>query len=151
MDQHIQFQKGRYSVPHTLPKGTVVQVIQCDTSVYIYHQLDFIAAHPRVNPNCFSTISEHLPMDNSRLRYLLKRIKTIGPKAEEWALELVSRKPYPQHGFRTLLGLLQLAKKYTPTTVESACQYSLAAQNFSYKGLHTWLKKNQAKQPSLFN
>ncbi len=50
MDQHIQFKKGRYSVPHTLPKKTVVQVIECDTSVCIYHQLELIAAHPRVNP-----------------------------------------------------------------------------------------------------
>ncbi len=89
-------------------------------------------------------------MDNSRLRYLLGRIKTIGPEAEEWALELVSRKQYPQHAFRTFLGVLQLAKKYTPATVESACKHSLAAQNLSYKGLHTWLKKNHAKQPPLF-
>ena len=47
---------------------------------------------------------------------------------------------HPEQAYRSCLGVLSLAKRYTPARLEAACARANAAGILSYKGVHNILK-----------
>jgi transposase len=55
-------------------------------------------------------------------------------------------RPHPEHGYRACLGLLNLAKRYTPQRLEAACEQALAIRSPTYRSIASILKKGLDRQ-----
>jgi len=64
----------------------------------------------------------------------------IGPHTEKLVEAIMTSKPHPEQGYRSCLGIIRLAKRYTPERVEAACARSLAIKSYSYKSVNSILK-----------
>ena len=51
----------------------------------------------------------------------------------------MASRPHPEQGFRSALGVMRLAKKYSPERLEAACERALALNSFSYKSVESML------------
>ena len=60
----------------------------------------------------------------------------MGPHTAQLIAAVLASRLHPQQAYRTCLGILGLAKRYTAARLEAACRYALPAGIHSYKGLH---------------
>ena len=56
-------------------------------------------------------------------------------------------RPHPEQGFRSALGVMRLAKKYSPERLEAACERALALRSLSYKSVESMLKHGLDQRP----
>lgn len=49
----------------------------------------------------------------------------VGPSTQAFVTQLLQRFRHPEHGYRSCLGLLGLAKRYGPARLEAACTIAL--------------------------
>ena len=73
--------------------------------------------------------------------------KEIGPCTLEVVKRQLTNRPHPEHGYRACLGLLNLAKRFTPTRLENACERALKLGSPSYRSIRSILDKGLDKQP----
>jgi transposase len=71
----------------------------------------------------------------------------IGPQTGELISRALDARRHPQQAYRTCLGVLGLAKRYSPERLEAACQRANRAGIKSYKGVHNILKNQLDQQP----
>jgi transposase len=62
---------------------------------------------------------------------------------------ILESKPHPEMGYRACLGILSLAKTYTPTRLEAASQRALLLSACSYQSLKSILKRSLDQQTVL--
>jgi transposase len=62
-----------------------------------------------------------------------------------WQLE---KRPHPEQGYRACLGLMRLARKYTPERLEGACTRALAIRSPTYPSVDNILKNGLDRQPA---
>ncbi len=78
-------------------------------------------------------------------------LSALGPGNRRADGELISRaldaRRHPEQAYRTCLGLLGLAKRYSPERLEAACQRANTAGICSYKGVHNILKNKLDQLP----
>jgi hypothetical protein len=72
---------------------------------------------------------------NADSDFFLREAAKIGPHAAAYMTAVLRLRPFPQQAFRTCLGILDLAHKYLPIHLETACQRLLPAQLLTYKDL----------------
>jgi transposase len=53
---------------------------------------------------------------------------------------IIESRRHPEHGYRSCLGILRLAKRYGPERLEVACGRALAVNALSYKHVESTLK-----------
>ena len=58
----------------------------------------------------------------------------------------MENRKHPEQGFRACLGIMRLAKQYSPERVEAACCRALHLKAYSYKSVESILKTNLDKQ-----
>jgi len=58
----------------------------------------------------------------------------------------MERRKHPEQGFRACLGIMRLAKRYSPERLEAACGRALALNAYSYRSVESILKSNLDKQ-----
>ncbi len=145
IDYHISFEKHFYSVPYTLI-GKEVMVRATEKTVEIFSNRTRVASHPRsaAKGRC-STHSVHMPSEHQFYsQWSPKRFLKWAAKIGEETTELISRvldaRKHPEQAYRSSLGILNLAKKYSPQRLEAASKRANAAGIRSYKGLNNILK-----------
>jgi len=141
IDYHVEFDKHFYSVPFTLIHQEVdLRVTEHTVEIFSHQQRQ--AVHPRsALPGRFTTQVAHMPPAHQacsewspeRFQHWAEQVGTH--TAQLIGLVLTAR-VHPQQAYRTCLGILGLAKRYTSTRLEAACHYALSAEIQSYKGLH---------------
>jgi transposase len=62
---------------------------------------------------------------------------------------ILASKPHPEMGYRACLGILSLARTYTPARVEAASERALRLGACSYQSLKSILKRSLDQQPML--
>ena len=72
--------------------------------------------------------------------FFLREAAKIGPQTAAFMTAVLRSRPFPQQAFRTCLGILDLARKYLPVHLETACQHLLAAHLLTYKDLKSELE-----------
>ena len=72
--------------------------------------------------------------------YGLNWAKTIGPSVAEVVETILASRAYPEQGYRSCLGILRLAKRYSPQRLEAASKRAIAIRGFSYKSIESILK-----------
>jgi hypothetical protein len=105
-----------------------------------------VALHPLSNVlGRFSTCPEHMPSQhrfvlNTDSDWLLREAARIGPQTTAYMSAVLRSRPYPQQAFRTCLGILNLACKHPPTSLEVACQHLLPSHLLTYQDLKSELE-----------
>jgi transposase len=139
-----------------------VDVRLTQTTVEVLFKNQRVASHARsYQKGKFSTLNEHL--SKSHQAYLewtpsrmIRWAAKHGPHTEQLITHILETKLHPHHGFRSCLGILRLAKSYSPERLEAACAFALHIKGYSYKSVESILKtgldrKNlfleQTKQP----
>ncbi len=152
IDYHVEFDRHFYSVPYPLV-GQRVDVRATATMVEIFHRSRRVASHLRSRVRGrFTTDAAHRPEAHRRYlewtpSRLIRWAEKIGPETAAVVAEVLRRKPHPEQGFRSCLGILRLASRYTAARLELACRRARAIAAPSYRSVESILKNNLESQP----
>ena len=130
IDYHVEVDAHRYSVPHTLV-GLVLEARITDALVEVLHRGQRVACHVRsTRRGGFTTLDEHMPVAHrAHKQWTPERLihwgSSIGVNTGQFVAQLLGRFRHPEHGYRSCLGLLSLAKRYGPQRLEAACTLAL--------------------------
>lgn len=152
IDYHVELNKHRYSVPFRYV-GESVELRFTSTTVEVFRAGERIASHlRRDNPGGYSTVDEHMPaMHRAHARWTPERLlawgETLGPQTRVLVEELFARRAHPEMGYRAVLGLMSLSKKYGKTRLESASARAVSAGAYSYRSVKLILENGLDSQP----
>lgn len=123
IDYHIAFDANYYSVPYNLVQE-LIEVRSTPTTVEIFHKGQRVASHLRARGHGNAvTIHEHRPRSHqAHLEWTPSRMvhwsASIGPHTARLFERILADKPHPEMGYRSCLGIIRLAEKYSPARME---------------------------------
>lgn len=138
VDYHVEIEGHRYSVPHPLV-GQQLDARITAHAIEIVHRGARVAVHLRSRQKGgFTTVDEHMPAAHRAHREwtpqrLIDWGLTIGINTGALIEQLLARYKHPEHGYRSALGLLALAKRHGRTRLETACAMALSLQAYHYR------------------
>jgi transposase len=130
IDQHIEFEGHRYSVPQSLV-GQVLEARVTARTVELLHRGRRVASHLRcAHKGGFTTVAEHLSAAHrAHMQWTPERLihwgNSIGVATGALVTRLLETRKHPEHGYRACLGLLGLAKRFNRSRLEAACALAL--------------------------
>ncbi len=139
IDYHVEFDRHFYSVPYRLI-GQEVFLRASENTLEIFHKHQRVASHPRSRvPGRYSTLADHMPPAHRFYgewspERLLRWAQQIGPQTRQLIEAILGSRLHPQQAYRSCLGILGLAKRYSPERLEAACARALPAGIRSYRG-----------------
>jgi transposase len=140
IDYHVEFEKHYYSVPHKLIHEKVY-IRATESTIEVFFKNRRVASHRRVNsPGRHTTVAEHMPPSHQKYQEwspdrFITWAHTIGPHTAQLVQAMFDSRKHPQQAYRSCMGILRLAKRYSDERLEAACQRALAAGIHSYKGV----------------
>ena len=152
IDYHIEVLGHYYSVPFHL-KSQKVDVRVTSRVVEIMHQGIRIATHVRnERKGRHTTESSHMPKAHQAHQEwtpsrLIQWAKTIGPHCASAVEHIINSRKHPEQGYRSCLGIMRLAKSYTPDRVENACHRALILEVCSYQSIKSILNTGKDYEP----
>jgi transposase len=138
IDYHVEVDGNYYSVAYQLIHEKV-ETRSTPSAVEIYYKGRRIASHPRLQtPGDFSTLPEHMPRSHrEHLEWSPSRLinwaKKLGPATGRLVGEILQRRPHPEQGYRSCLGILSLGRRYEQQRLESACARAEQLNSYSYR------------------
>lgn len=154
IDYHVEVDRHYYSVPYQLV-GQQLDARFTSTTVEIFHAGKRIASHLRsFVAYHHTTIREHMPKSHqAHLEWTPSRLihwgESVGAATAQVIRTVLESKPHPEMGYRACLGIMRLAKTYTPARLEAASQRALQLQACSYQSLKSILKRSLDRQTVL--
>jgi len=152
LDSHIEVAGHYYSVPYQLLRQEL-DVRLTSFTVEVFHQQQRVACHPRSERRGgHTTLAAHLPSHHraqqewSPGRFLNWALE-IGPATRDLVRQLLSSRPHPEMAYRSCLGLLSLARRFSPARLENACQRALALGAVTLRSTRSILEKGLDAQP----
>jgi transposase len=148
IDYHVEVDRHRYSVPHALV-GQVMEARITAAVVEILHRGQRVASHVlNSREGGFTTIADHMPAAHrAQMEWTPQRLihwgQTIGPATAEAVTRLMAQNRHPEHGYRSCLGLLSLAKRYGKPRLEAGCMLALQIGACQYRHVSDILKNNR--------
>lgn len=154
VDYHVELLGHYYSVPYALIQKEIdlrfnAKRVEC------WYQGKQIALHARsFHKGNHSTLPEHMPkahrkhMEWTPGRFL-NWAADIGKSTTELVQHLLTHKPHPEHGYRSCLGLLRLAKSVGTIRLEKACARALMLGTKTRRSVQSILDKQLEDQPLL--
>jgi transposase len=92
-------------------------------------------------------------MPKSHRRYLewtpsriIRWAGQVGPRTQELLGAIMEHRRHPEQGFRSCLGIMRLAKRYSCERLEAACARALVVKAYSYKSVESILKQGLDRQ-----
>jgi transposase len=152
IDYHITIERHNYSVPYRFARKKVdVRFTAMTVEVFLNNKR--IASHLRSRElGGYTTLDEHMPESHKRyLEWTPSRIinwaAATGPSTAELVKQILQRRPHPEQGFRSCLGIISLGRKFGATRVEAAAKRALAIRSYSYMSVKSILEKNLDSKP----
>lgn len=151
LDYHIEVERTYYSVPYKLI-GKTVDVRLSAHMLEIFYCQKLVAAHARsVKRGHFTTAADHRPerhvavieLTHERLK---ERALTVGPATCEVMEHQRLRRRHPEEALRANLGILRLARDFTPEALEAAAQRALVLKVYSYRALRSLIQTTVSEQ-----
>jgi len=152
IDYHVEVAGHFYSVPHRLVReqldvrytATVVECFHCSKRV-ASHQRSFVVGK-------HTTLVEHMPKAHREFaewtpQRIISWAGETGSATAQVVEVILSRKTYPEQGFRSCLGIISLAKRYTKERLEAACKRALSIKGVNYRSIKSILENNLDQKP----
>ncbi len=145
IDYHVEVDHHYYSVPYRL-RAEVVDARITATTVELLFKGKRVASHPRSLVRArYTTDPSHMPEAHKRyLQWTPSRIvrwaEKTGPSTTSLVKEIMERRPHPEQGFRSCMGIMRLGRHYGQERLEAACERALALKAYSYKSVESILK-----------
>lgn len=150
---HISVEGMQYSVPYEYIKRKV-DVRVTDSTIEIFYSQNRIASHRRLygRKGQYSTVTSHMPEDHQ------KYLEWNGERFRQWAMHignntksvvdaLLTSHRVEQQAYRSCMGLLKLADRYSAERLEAACTKALSyTASPSYKSIKNILAAGQDKK-----
>lgn len=152
IDYHVAFDHHFYSVPYQLIKQQL-ELRATATTIEIFRGHRRVASHRReYGQRRYITDPEHRPASHrAHLEWTPERLivwaGAIGEPVAEVASSILESRPHPEHGYRAVLGLTRLARRYGNERVAAACARALVKRTISYTSINSILKNNLDRQP----
>ena len=143
---HIAVDKMYYSVHYQYIKNKV-DVRITDTTVEIFYNNNRIASHRRLHGRSgrYPTVTEHMPQEHQKyLEWNGDRFRkwadSIGINTSKVVDAILTSGMVEQQSYRSCMGLLKLAEKYSPEKLEQVCAQALSySAKPSYKSIKNLL------------
>jgi transposase len=151
---HVQFDKHFYSVPYHLASQHV-DIYQVGATIEIYHDNIHVCRHQVGSANFgYTTATAHMPSTHAFVKgwtkeWFIAQASAFGPATAEAATQIMRNREHIQQGFNAIMGLLRLAKVYSPQRLEQACQRATYFKSATFKAIKTILEQNLDKQAFL--
>ena len=133
IDYHVEFDGRYYSVPFQLRK-LPVELRATVNVIELFHQGQRVASHRRSyghkgvpvtarehRPKCHEDYGEWPP------ERLTNWASEFGPNVYEVVRRKLAEYPYPEMGYRAVLGILRCAQKHGADQMDAACQRALTS------------------------
>jgi transposase len=152
IDYHIEVEGHYYSVPHSLVRREIEVRVTAST-VEIFHRGARVASHMRCRlRGSHTTVVEHMPKAHrAHLEWTPGRFLTwaseIGPSTRDKVRHLLFRKPHPEQGYRSCLGLLSLSRRYGLERLEKAAERALLLGSPTRRSVDSILKQGVDRLP----
>jgi transposase len=156
LDYHLEVDGHYYSVPYQHARAQV-DVRLTHNTVEVYLKGKRIAAHRKV-PEAIqyrgrhTTVTEHMPKAHQRHaewtpQRLILWAQKIGEHTAKVFEEIMARRPHPEQGFRSCLGIMRLGKSYGNERLEAACKRACHFRAFSHQSVQSILQKRLDTEP----
>jgi len=128
-----------------------VRIRAFESLIAIFHKGQEVIVLPRSQAQGrFSTRPEHMPANHqfvSRMGadWFLKESEKIGPNTSAYFSALLKSRQYPQHAYRSRLGILDLARHYALPQLKTARLVLLTANLLSLRDLKPELQRLAAQ------
>ena len=145
IDYHVEVQGFFYSVPHALVREQVDTRATART-IEVFHRGKRVAAHlRRYGGPRHGTQPEHMPSAHRRYaewtpERFHRQARDIGPNTEALILAVLARRPHPEQGFRTCVGVLRLFRGLDAARVERVSLRAVEIGALSYASVASILK-----------
>ena len=152
IDYHVEIDRHYYSAPYMLLHREV-DVRYTAMTVEIFHRGQRVASHIRSSrPGSHTTNEAHRPKSHQRyLEWTPQRLvhwaSTIGPSTASLVDTILQSRTHPEQGFRSCLGILRLAKSFSPDRLEAASARAIKLQACSYQSVKSILNTGLDRQP----
>jgi transposase len=144
IDYHIELDRHYYSVPYQLT-GKRIDVRATATMIECFFKGRRVASHQRSRlRGRHTTDPAHRPASHRRYAEwtpsrMIRWAETIGAETGAVVRHVLETKPHPEQGFRSCLGIIRLADKYSKGRVEAACRRARRIGSPSYKSVRSIL------------
>ncbi|MDD2201354.1 MAG: IS21 family transposase [Firmicutes bacterium] len=152
IDYHISVDHNLYSVPYTLV-GHELDVRLTGSTVEVFSRGQRVAIHQRaIGRGQVATEPSHRPVSHQKhLEWTPERMirwaESVGPNTGKLVKMILERRPHPEQGYRSCLGIIRLAKAYSAERLEAAAARALALGGISYKSVKSILKNGLDQVP----
>jgi transposase len=152
IDYHVEFARHYYSVPYQLAGQKVILRVSA-TTVEVLFSSRRVASHLRSYARHGHTTDEaHMPESHRRhAQWTPSRIvawaEKTGPSTAALVAGIMERRRHPEQGYRSALGIIRLADRYSSERVEAACSRALHMSSYSYKSVESILAHNLDREP----
>ena len=158
IDYHIQLDHILYSVPYQLIHKKV-EVWFSSKMVSIYFEGKEVATHPRLyKRGAYSTQKVHMSSAHQKyLEWSPGRIMnwglTIGKHTSKLLQTIMERKPHPEMGYRSCLGVMRLYEKHkekgmSEEQLDDIASYALHTQKYRLKQIKALLASPPKEEES---
>ena len=152
LDYHVEFADHFYSIPYRHARANV-EIRATARTVEVFHQGERIAAHMRGSGDGkHTTAADHMPSSHRRyadwtLDKILRQARDIGASTEMFCQLVLEKKPHPEQGFRSCLGVVRLVKLVGAARLEAACLRALQVGGLSYGSVKSILDNHLEAAP----
>lgn len=145
VDYHVEVGKSYYSVPYQLI-GKVMEIRYSQTLVEIFYNNKRITIHARLHQaGAYSTQPEHMSAahrayaDQTPER-LVAQAAHFGEKTKQLVEAILLKKPHPQMGVRSCVGIFKAAGHLSSEVMEAVCARMLELESFKLEHFKSILK-----------
>lgn len=162
IDYHFQVDDHFYSAPHRL-RGEQMYARYTETLVECFHKGNRVASHLRsIVKGKHTTNPDHMPKAHREYaEWTPERLSSwagqIGESCTQAVETILARRAYPEHGFRSCMGIISLSKRFGKERLEAACTRAINIKGVNYRSIKSILENNldskplpQKTQPTLF-
>jgi transposase len=152
LDYHVACDRNLYSVPYTLVQQKV-EVRATAAAVEIFHKGQRVASHRRSRgQEQVITLHAHRPRSHqAHLEWTPSRMvnwaAAIGANTARLLERIMADKPHPEMGYRSCLGLIRLADRYSHERMEAAAERALLTGACRYISVKSMLQSGLDQQP----
>jgi transposase len=147
IDYHVELEHHYYSVPYAFI-GKEINIRFTTSRMECWYQGRQIAIHVRsYKKGAHTTLPEHMPKSHRKHMEwtpgrFLNWAAQIGLATTSLVKHLLENKPHPEQGYRSCLGLLNLAKRFGENRLEKACSYALKIGAKTRRSVESILVRN---------